>query len=351
MIKLELTTNTISTRFAKRLTQCSLLLLSLSFVLAPAHGNEKLSILTDSWPPYINAEGHTSGSSARLIEILYDFEDIQTSWHYMPYELSYLKVKNKKAVLSFPYFKTPQRSQEVLFSQAIFSVTSKVYFNRQFLTSDAAQQAYKGKKRIGRVSGYSYGESIDKELTQATVFASEKQALTALFNNVIDVLPMTEDVMVQQLNVHFSHRKQLIVALDGIMETSSLHVIAAKDPEGKAAIEKLDRVLAYLIEEGVSSLPTASVVEAATVDVAKLITTEGHPLIIGQTAEFGNEIAYYTLPQGTQALVLEWSSKIVHPSDTDRIYKNMMDLSKVVLLNGPHVGKELLVRNMHIELM
>jgi polar amino acid transport system substrate-binding protein len=28
-----------------------------------------------------------------------------------------------------------------------------------------------------------------------------------------------------------------------------------------------------------------------------------------------------------------------------------MDLSKVVLLNGPHVGKELFVRNMHIELI
>tara|TARA_R110002124_G_scaffold34230_3_gene112642 strand:- start:176 stop:1228 length:1053 start_codon:yes stop_codon:yes gene_type:complete len=350
MMKLALT-NTIATGLAKRLTRCSLLLLSLSCLLVPAHGNEKLTILTDSWPPYINAEGDTSGSAARLIEILYDFEGIKTSWHYMPYELSYLKVKNQKAVLSFPYFKTPQRSQEVLFSQPIFSVTSKVYFNRQYLTSDAAQQAYADKKRIGRVSGYSYGESIDKELTEATVFASEKQALTALFNNVIDVLPMTEGVMVQQLNDYFSHRKQLIIALDGIMETSSLHVIAAKNLAGKRAIEKLDRVLAYLIEEGVSSLPTASVVEAAPVDVAKLITTEGYPLIIGQTAESGNDIAYYTLPQGTQALVLEWSSKIVHPSNTDRIYKNMMDLSKVVLLNGPHVGKELFVRNMHIELM
>ncbi len=350
MMKLK-ATNTGCITLAKKMTLWSLLLASLSVLLSPAQANQKLSILTDSWPPYINAEGDTRGSAARLIEILYDFEGIQTNWHYMPYELSYLKVKNQQAVLSFPYFKTPQRSKEVLFSQAIFSVTSKVYFNRQFLTSDAAEQAYAGNKRIGRVSGYSYGESIDKALTEATVFATEKQALTALFNNVIDVLPMTEGVMVQQLNDHFSHRKQLIVALDDIMETSSLHVIAAKNQEGKEAIEKLNKVLNYLILEGVSSLPNASVVEPAPVDVAKLITTEGYPLIIGQSAEFGNDIDYYTLPQGTQVLVLEWSSKIMNPSGTDRIYKTMMDLSKVVLLNGPHVGKELYVRNMHIELM
>jgi polar amino acid transport system substrate-binding protein len=350
MMKLK-ATNTAFTVLTKKIMLWSLLLLSLSFFLAPAQANEKLSILTDSWPPYINAEGDTTGSAARLIEILYDFDDIQTNWHYMPYELSYLKVKNQKAVLSFPYFKTPQRSKEVLFSQAIFSVTSKVYFNRQFLTSDAAQQAYAGNKRIGRVSGYSYGESIDKELTEATVFATERLALTALFNNVIDVLPMTEGVMMQQLNDHFSHRKQLIVPLDGIMEKSSLHVIAAKNSEGKEAIEKLNKVLSYLMLEGVSSLPNASVVEPDPVDVAKLITTEGYPLIIGQTAEFGSDIDFYTLPQGTQVLVLEWSSKIVNPSGTDRIYKTMMDLSKVVLLNGPHVGKELFVRNMHLELM
>jgi|GEM_PF-4251215 len=68
MMKLALT-NTIATGLAKRLTRCSLLLLSLSCFLVPAHGNEKLTILTDSWPPYINTEGDTSGSAARLIEI------------------------------------------------------------------------------------------------------------------------------------------------------------------------------------------------------------------------------------------------------------------------------------------
>jgi polar amino acid transport system substrate-binding protein len=327
------------------------LIVFLSLISSAINARESVTILTDEWSPYINTADNKSGSAARLIEILYDFEDVETTWRYLPYELSYLQVKSNKAVLSYPYFKTEQRSKEVLYSEPVFSVTSRVYFNRQFLTEKAAQKSYASNTKVGRVAGYSYGSSIDKEIKNAKIFASERQALNALFNNEIYVLPMTEGVMNQQLSGHFSHRKQLILALEGVTDTSSLHLIAAKSSEGKAAIDKLNSVLGYLTKEGVTSLPTAATIEADPVDVAKLITSEGYPLIIGQTAKGGDDISYYTLPQGTQALVLEWSGKIIEPSKTDRIYKNMMDLSKVVLLNGPHVGKELYVRNMHIELM
>lgn len=53
---------------------------------------------------------------------------------------------------------------------------------------------------------------------------------------------------------------------------------------------------------------------------------------------------------GSAARVLDWSPKILQASNTDRRYKTMIDASRVVVLNGPHVGKELMVRNMPIEL-
>lgn len=331
-----------------KLVVVGLLLTTPLFALANA---EKITILTDQWSPYINAENQQRGSAARLIEILFDYEDVSTHWRYMPYELSYLQVKNQKSLLSFPYFKTPQREKEVLFSNPVFSVSSKVYYNRQFLSKEEAENRYSEKTRIGRVAGYSYGVGIDKVIQQATIFASERQALTALLNNDIDVLPMTEGVMNHELKTHFPHRKELIVALAGVKETSGLHVIAANNATGQAVIDQLNGIIADLNAEGVTSLRTTTVAEPSPIDVAKLITSEGYPLIIGQSEKSGSNILYYTLPQGSQALVIEWSSKIMQPSGTDRIYKNMMDLSKIVMLNGPHVGKELYVRNMHIELM
>lgn len=324
--------------------------LAFILVLPSAHAQQKLTLLTDSWPPYINAEKQDKGTAARLVEIILDFENTTTQWHYLPYELSYYHIKQKQRLASFPYFKTAKRSQEVLFSQPVFSVTSKLYYNREFMTDQSATMAYNNKAKVGRVAGYSYGETIDNEVQNALAFASEKQALTALFNHEIDVLPMTESVMNYHLNHNFPFRKQLILAISNVQDTSSLHVIAAKNDQGAAVITQVNHALAILKEQGMTSLQTTNNSETSDVDIAKLITTEGYPLITGQSAKTGSNIDYYTLPQGSKVLIVEWSRKIIEPSKTDRIYKNMMDLSKVVLLNGPHVGKELYVRNMHIEL-
>jgi polar amino acid transport system substrate-binding protein len=322
------------------------------FSLMPtANAQQDLTLLTDIWPPYINAQGQEKGTAAKLIELLLDYENVNAQWAYLPYELSFHQVESHTKLVSYPYFKTEQRENSVLFSEPIFSVTSKVYYNRQFLTSQAAEKSYKDKQRIGKVAGYSYGESIDTEVKQAITFASEAQALTALFNHDIDLLPMTEGVMNHHLAINFPLRKQLILSIENVTDTSSLHVIAAKTDQGKVIIDKINHALKSLNSLGMTSLQTTTTAIAAPIDVARLTTTEGYPLVIGQSAVSGDSIKYYTLPLGSKVLVIKWSDKILQPSSTDRIYKNMMDLSKVVLLNGPHVGKELFVRNMHIELL
>jgi polar amino acid transport system substrate-binding protein len=331
---------------------CWLASILFTFSLTSAvYAQNNITVLTDVWPPYINEQGQTKGSAAKLIELLFEYENINTDWHYLPYELSFHQVENKAKLVSFPYFKTKARENLVLFSEPVFSVTSKVYYNRQFLTGKTAEQAYKNKQRVGKVAGYSYGEAIDKDVVKAVAFASEKQALTALFNHDIDVLPMTEGVMNHHLTTNFPQRKELILSIKNISDTSSLHVVAAKTPEGQAVINKLNSALMSLKSLGMTSLQTTNTAAPSRIDIAKLITSEGYPSIIGQSASTGNNIEYFTLPQGSKALIIKWSNKILEPSKTDRIYKNMMDLSKVVILNGPHVGKELFVRNMHIELL
>ncbi|MBQ0797045.1 ABC transporter substrate-binding protein [Zhongshania sp.] len=321
------------------------------FVSFSARAQDGVVILTDTWEPYINSPGAEQGTAAKLIDILLYYVGVESSWKYFPYEFSFYEVKNGRGLLSYPYFKTQQREGLVLFSEPIFSVTSKVYYNRAFTSAEVALSAYSSKRRIGRVAGYSYGQSIDEEVVSAVVFATEIQALTALFNHDIDVLPMTEGVMNHYLSNNFPLRKQLILAIDDIADTSSLHAIAAKNIQGKAIIKKINHAFKILSAEGIDSIQTTAAAIPDPVDIARLITSEGYPLIIGQSAADGDSIDYYTLPQGSKALVIDWSSKITEPSSTDRIYKNMMDLSKVVLLNGPHVGRELFVRNMHIELL
>jgi polar amino acid transport system substrate-binding protein len=309
------------------------------------------TILTETWPPYILSKDEPKGSAAKWLDLLFEHQNIKAEWQYMPYDVSFYYVNKGQRNVGFPFFKTSERAAKVLFSDPVFYVTSKMYYNRQYLNAESAKIAFEKKQKMGKVAGYSYGENLDKSLETAIEFGTEKQALTALFNHEIYLLPMTEGVMEHHLTNDFPLRKELIKPLKGIEDTSSLHVIAAKNKAGSKIVDNINQTIQVLANAGIDDLQTNKTNTPVAIDVAKLMTSEGYPLITGQTEKLGENIDYYALPQGTKVIVIQWSDKITQPSKSDRIYKNMMDLSKVVVLNGPHVGKELFVRNMHIELL
>ena len=307
---------------------------------------KSLSITTGEWQPYVNKKNETEGLATNLLREIFSTDNTDVTWQYQNYELAYYQVVSKEKLASFPYFKTEKRASEVLFSAPVFYASSFVYYNRQYQKNIETIQL--SNYRIGRVSGYSYGELIDNLLINAKEYVTEKQALTALLNNEIDYLPMTESVMNNMLNNEFSAQKLLVKPLEGVKDTASLHLIAANNVEGKQVIKKLN-----LLISKVSSLSSMQLVPETlkkSLDLAKLVVSEGHPAILGQTLD-NNNPRYFTLPQGTSILVIDWSTKMVTSSTTDSLYKNMMSLSRVLILNGPLVGEELLVRNMHIELL
>lgn len=322
------------------------LIIATVFILIPIFSWAKnISVATNQWSPYINAQNQPLGTAADLIRQVLAQEKHDIDWRYQNYDLAFELVAKGKQQAAFPYFKTAEREKRVLFSQPIFSVTSHIYYNRQ--QESKLEFSQLDVHKFGRVAGYSYGEVIDAYLGDAKVFTTEKDALESLFNNDIDFLPMTESVMNNMLNKTYRDQALLIKQIDKIAGHDSLHLIAPNTTEGKVIIDELNNLLQQM--KGIESLKIKSVERFKPKDIARLITAEGYPVIVGQASR--NEVTdYYTLPQGTRVLILSWSDKILSPSNTDRIYKSMIDLSYVVILNGPHVGKELYIKNMHLEI-
>lgn len=317
-------------------------LLLLYVLVLPAFA-QSLSVTTAPWQPYID-ENH-GGKAANLFEQIMSQNNTAVEWQRQNYDLGFAQVVSGQKHASFPYFKTSERAQQVLFSRPVFQVTSHLYFNRQYQKSILINQL--GDYRIGRVAGYSYGEKMDAWVSQGKIFINERQALQALLDNDIDYLPMTESVMNHMLNTQFSAQKLLILPVENIADHASLHLIASKTPKGEAIVDQVNR----LIEQAASfkSLQLEPERLTKSPDLAVLNTSEGYPAIIAQTDLSGSP-SYYSLANGTKALVVEWGLKMTAASKTDHIYQNMMEMSKVVILNGPLVGKEVYVKNMHIEL-
>ncbi|GAA5131805.1 substrate-binding periplasmic protein [Thalassotalea piscium] len=329
----------------KNIAALSLLIITAAMSLLLPTWAAPVSVSTSQWAPYIHAENKPLGTAADILRQVLSQDKEIINWRYQNYDLAFELVANNKQEAAFPYFKTKEREQRVLYSQPVLSVTSGIYYNRQ--REDYLNFSTLNGHKFGRVSGYSYGQVIDAYLTDAIVFPSESDALESLFKNEIDFLPMTESVMNTMLNSSYSDQALLIKKIDKVEGHDTLHLIAPNTAEGKKLINKVNRLLAQV--SAITSLKPKPVLRFKPKDIARLITAEGYPAIVGQTS-LDSSTDYYTLPQGTKVLILNWSDKIVRPSTTDRIYKSMIDLSKVVVLNGPHVGKELYIKNMHLEI-
>lgn len=304
-----------------------------------------ISVATYQWAPYIDAEHRPLGIAAELLQQILSQDDKIISWRYQNYDLAFERVKRGKQQSAFPYFKTKEREQQVLFSRALFSVKSHIYYNRQRESKLDLTQI--SRHNFGRVAGYSYGEVIDTYLKDAETYATEKEALESLLNNEIDFLPMTKSVMNNMLNKTYRDQALLIKKVNDIVGFDSLHLIAPKTVEGEKFIASIDQLIEQI--KKIKSVQPKAIERFKLKDIARLVTAEGYPAIVGQTS-LEEAVDYYTLPQGTRVLVLNWSDKILRPSQTDRLYKSMIDLSYVLVLNGPHVGKELYIKNMHLEI-
>lgn len=320
---------------------------------------EPVEIYTGSWPPFVRGGNEALGSAAQVVRAVFHNMDREAVFQDFGFAYSYLAVKKGTVLAAFPYFRTGTRRDEVVFSTTLFSVRNRLYFNLQFNNFSQAK-VDPAAHRVGRVSGYSYGDTLDAGLgpcpisdsERCPVFGSDAEAVAALLGDRIDLLPMTDTVAAALLASDFPDQAQLLrpVPDDAFDSVSSLHLIAPDSAEGRALIEAFDASHAELLGAGV--IPANDVSPASdgtrTASVVRIVASEGFPIVVG--VDDSDPGRFFAVPEGTRAIVLEWSDKIAAPAEDDRLYGVMVDLSKVVILDGPHVGRELRIRNMHLSI-
>ncbi|WJG09795.1 transporter substrate-binding domain-containing protein [Aliiglaciecola sp. LCG003] len=309
----------------------------------PIQTSLKVTVLVDEFAPYINQEHSALGSAAKTLRTLSEYAGIELEWHYIPYADATKILVQRSEYISFPYFYTEQRSNQFLYSKPVAQINNRVFYNRRYLSSLNSDEV--SELRAGIVEGNSYGETIDGLMDQPQLFNSEVSALTALMLNEIDVLPMAEGVMNVTLARYFPDQSELIKSVDSINGNEKLHIIAPRSEFGEHIIALFDRAIEAKFQ-GQAPIDR-STAKPPPVDVAELIPAEGFPAILGLDTKTNST---YTLPIGTRVIVIDWSEAIRQPTVDTRVNRNMMFTSKVVVLNGPHVGKELMIRNMHIKL-
>jgi len=319
----------------------------------PAAAQESVRIYTDTYRPYVLPEGEEDGKAMRLVRLVFLNAGLTPDFEYIDFNYGYYAARNSTADLTFPWRETSERSEDVLFSKRLFSDDTKFYYNIRF-HPDGLQKEDLANALLGRASGYSYGEVVNNYLDEADSvgqmreYSTETDSLAALLSGEIAALPLPGSVVSATLNASFPNQQGLIREVDGVIDPFDFHLVAPRTPEGAAMIDAFNTSFEELIAAGVVTDDYANEEPPTTRtgDVARVIASEGFPVVVGVARNDAQ--SHYAVPQGTKVLVLNWSDRILEPSRSDRLYQTMVDQSAVLVLNGPHVGKELLIKNMHI---
>lgn len=320
--------------------------------------DESWTVYTDIYRPYVLPVGETDGRGMRIVRLILENMKVEYDFEYIDYGFASFSTRTKPNTVTFPWLRSAEREENFLFSRPLFSVVSKIYYNKQAF-DEPPKPEQTTSMSYAQVKDYAYSDSVQRRLDAARqrsggvmVYANDAEAIRGLLLNEIDLLPLPSSVVEATLQAEFSDHLRLLGTLAIAPEKYSLHLLAPKTPTGRAFIDAFDSSYDALAAAGVLTAWDAEVtsVDNNLGETARLVASEGFPVIVGRRETDGRN-DFFAIPQGTRVLILEWSKKIHQPSASDRIYKTMVDETKVLVLNGPHVAEELFVKNMHIAML
>ncbi len=305
-------------------------------------------VYTAKWQPYVNKADAELGSTAHLVQLVFFEMGLEPEWNYLDYYFSLKLLKQGKIPASFPYFKTPEREQQVLFSDALMQVENGVFYSNRWNQIDPQQLDMKILK-VGRVAGYSYGKTLAFMLPKATVYGSELLALQALAEGEIDLLPISIEVARNMVQHYLPHRVHEFSLLDEYRSKDDVHLIAPRNESGAVFIRQFNQAFARLKQAGLIDAALRSDIKVRGSGYVRLVPAEGFPVLTGYEVLSDKTKRYFVIPHGSRATVLHWHDVVIKPHKNERIFDGMMRYSQVKIVDGPHAGRTLFVRNMHIE--
>lgn len=326
---------------------CLWMLTAVAPMTAAEPFDRHVSIYTEQWAPFIELN-QAQQDVRKIVDLALVEVGIEARWEQLNYYHSFKFTEQNKISAAFPFFKTANRASLVLFSEPVYQIENSVFYDR-FRYPQGVDLATGVAAVVG---GYSYGETIDNLIRERRVFASDQQALQALFDGEVDYAPMSSQVAQVLTLKQFPNQYYRLATLPQYSSFSSVHVIAPKTQAGQDFISKFNRGL-KVAKDLVTEVDTAidANIFGRAAGIVSLAEADGYPIITAELAtdKAANAEIIYLVP-GTRAVVLNWSPTMLGSTTNEQIFAAMTEQSTVRLLDGPHQGKVVKVKNLHIRI-
>lgn len=352
--------------------------LALAGLCTQAHAQRQahlpeLHVATGEWPPFSSefyfAAFTSYGRAAEIVKRAFLHAGHDARIEFKSFGASYQSAKTGEVAAAFPYYRTPEREKEMLFSAALLEVTDVVFYNAE-LAPGLAQahsledlEPYKDRTRF--VASYCYVQPLQEVLereckTQSKSHEADWRDLPTeidAFKALLDdrgvvMLPAAKEVGERILQTWFGEERHRIryVESEKLRWARKVHLVAARGNgrRSEELIASFDKGLQALKDSGeYEALKNLELREDKVLREVRLGDPGTFPLVVARKERDSADTV--VLPRGTTAQVVSWSSDFLTPSKAT-LPEQLREMSRVMIMSGPQRGQLLWVQNVFIEL-
>lgn len=333
--------------------ESTLACLLLALLAGPSALAEELVLVSGDWHPYVDSRRNTEAEQVVGNLLMLDGDTVR--WSYPGFYFATERLRAGTADAGFPYFATPARRREFLFSEAVFDVDNVVIYNRRHnelgdAPADLSDRYWRD-RRIGAVGGYSYEGLAGFDPDGAVSYGSERRALAALLRGDVDILPIERSVWRSLMLRYFPDQFYLIRELPGAEWSTGIHLMMPRSEPNQQRLARFNERLAQFRASNPDvdfTFPVSEIASDVGRGTASLESTQLLPLVLGYDGPDPGLEPSIVIPEGTAVIVTDWDDGYFRYRSGIPVITLLRGLSRVLIVNGPHVGQQVYVQNAHI---
>jgi polar amino acid transport system substrate-binding protein len=211
---------------------------------AVSPAKEVVRLTNGEWPPFTSKNLKQYGVYSHIVSEAFTVEGVTVEYGFFPWKRSYMYVKHGGWDGSVTWARTPEKEQEVFFSNPVFLHT-KVFFHLISSTFDWNTIDDLHGLRIGATAEYTYGDEFDQGAKNGTLrveyVTADIQNLRKLLAQRIQIFPSDIDVGYFLLNTNFSPEDIALITHHAkpIQETGTCVIFTKVTPKKSQRLQEL----------------------------------------------------------------------------------------------------------------
>ncbi len=216
---------------------------------------DHFTITTDDYAPYAIVDGrNVSGIITEIVAAALKGEGHTVTFVAAPWARAMSMAESGEATGTMPWFKTPEREEKFLYSEAVIDARNVIFFRKGGkLTKGLAWEGYADLSpyRMGGVIGYWYVEGFNMAGIKAQLVKHDEQNVKKLEAGRIDAFITDERVGRALIQRIFPGKEAEFDTVDKPDSASALHVITRKgNADGAKMVAALNAGLLKLRASG-----------------------------------------------------------------------------------------------------